>query len=107
MLDKVVIANRGEIALRILRACRELDIKTVAVHGTFSNPYVALEPRRRARDAMLVALGRGDQATYVALARQYQVTYVLAHTVARIPSSMPDGLKPVFTSGPLAVYRIP
>ncbi len=33
MLDKVVIANRGEIALRILRACKELDIKTVAVHS--------------------------------------------------------------------------
>ncbi len=37
MLDKVVIANRGEIALRILRACRELDIKTVAVHSTVDN----------------------------------------------------------------------
>jgi acetyl-CoA carboxylase biotin carboxylase subunit len=33
ILDKVLIANRGEIALRILRACKELDIQTIAVHS--------------------------------------------------------------------------
>ena len=33
MLEKIVIANRGEIALRILRACKELGIKTVATYS--------------------------------------------------------------------------
>ena len=31
---KILIANRGEIALRIIRACHELGIKTVAIHST-------------------------------------------------------------------------
>ena len=33
MFEKILIANRGEIALRIQRACRELDIKTVVVYS--------------------------------------------------------------------------
>ena len=34
MFEKILIANRGEIALRIHRACREMGIETVAVHST-------------------------------------------------------------------------
>ena len=37
MFKKILIANRGEIALRIIRACREMGIKTVAVHSTADN----------------------------------------------------------------------
>ena len=49
MFEKVLIANRGEIALRIHRACREMGIKTVAVHSTAD------------ADAMHVKLGDEDR----------------------------------------------
>ena len=51
MLDKVLIANRGEIALRILRACKELGIHTVAVH---SKPDEALMHVKMADESVCI-----------------------------------------------------
>lgn len=51
MLEKVVIANRGEIALRILRACHELGIKTVALYSTVDRDLL---PVRLAGEAICI-----------------------------------------------------
>ncbi len=40
MFSKVLIANRGDVALRVLRACKELNIKTVAIHSTADNDAI-------------------------------------------------------------------
>jgi len=55
MINKILIANRGEIALRILRACRKLGIKTVAIHSDVDRqlPHVKLADES-------VCIGPGD-----------------------------------------------
>ena len=62
MFRKVLIANRGEMALRILRACREMGIATVAVHSTADADGDACPPRRRER---LRRPGRRPQSSYL------------------------------------------
>lgn len=59
MLDKVVIANRGEIALRILRACHELGIKTVAVYSTVDRDLL---PVRLADEAICIGPAPSPQS---------------------------------------------
>ncbi len=63
MFEKLLIANRGEIALRIVRACRELDIATVAVHSEadqeslhvrFADEAVCIGPARAAQSYLKV-----------------------------------------------------
>jgi len=80
MLNKVVIANRGEIALRILRACRELGIKTVAVHST--------------ADADLMHVRLADEAVCIGPASSAQ-SYLSSHAIisaAEVTNA--DGIHP-------------
>ena len=80
MLNKVVIANRGEIALRILRACRELGIKTVAVHST--------------ADADLMHVRLADEAVCIGPASSAE-SYLSSHAIisaAEVTNA--DGIHP-------------
>ena len=59
MIKKILIANRGEIALRILRACKEMDIKTVAVHSTVDRN---LKHVRLADEAICIGPGPSSES---------------------------------------------
>lgn len=68
MLRRVLIANRGEIALRILRACREMNIETVAVYSTADENTLAASLATQslcigpARAAVITAIQRLDRS---------------------------------------------
>ena len=59
MFDKILIANRGEIALRVIRACREMGIKSVAVHSTADSDAMHV---RMADEAVCIGPPPGGQS---------------------------------------------
>ncbi len=59
MFDKILIANRGEIALRVIRACREMGIKSVAVHSTADADAMHV---RMADEAICIGPAKGSES---------------------------------------------
>ena len=55
MLNKVLVANRGEIAVRIIRACREMNIRTVAIYSEADKDSFHT---KLADEAICVGIGR-------------------------------------------------
>ena len=65
MFEKILIANRGEIALRVMRTCREMGIRSVAVHS----PVDALSPHCLAADEVVALAGDEPAASYLSIAQ--------------------------------------
>ncbi|WP_037587015.1 acetyl-CoA carboxylase biotin carboxylase subunit [Stenoxybacter acetivorans] len=80
MLKKILIANRGEIALRVLRACRELDIDTVAVHSEAD------------RDALYVKLA--DESVCIGPANSTQSYLSIPSIIAAAEVTSADAIHP-------------
>jgi len=74
----------------------------------WSNPYIDLQPRAQARDAMFNALDGGDSAAFRELAQRYGVTFVITESPrsARYDAKTPSDLELVLAAGSRRVYRV-
>ncbi|HSU27549.1 MAG TPA: biotin carboxylase N-terminal domain-containing protein, partial [Chitinophagaceae bacterium] len=80
MFKKILIANRGEIALRVLRTCREMGIKTVAVYSTAD------------RDSLHVRFA--DEAVCIGKPQSADSYLNIAHLMAAVEITNADAIHP-------------
>lgn len=80
MFNKVLIANRGEVALRIIRACKELGIKTVAVYST--------------EDANTLPVRMADEAVCIGPAPANQSYLIVSNIIAAAVNTGADAIHP-------------
>ena len=89
MFDKILIANRGEVALRIMRAARELGVKTVAVYST--------------EDADTYPVRYADEAVCIGPAPATQSYLVMSNIIAAAQITGAVATAPLIPSGWLCV----
>ena len=80
MFSKVLVANRGEVALRVMRACRELGVKTVAVHST--------------EDADTYPVRYADEAVCIGPAQANKSYLVMANIIAAAKNTGAEAIHP-------------
>lgn len=80
MFDKVLIANRGEVALRVMRACKELGVKTVAVYST--------------EDADTYPVKYADEAVCIGPAQANQSYLVMSNIIAAAKNTGAQAIHP-------------
>ena len=86
MFEKILIANRGEIALRVIRACKEMGISTVAIHSTADSDAMHVIERWRRPD-----FDHLEHETWVEDPKFYTKPW----TFKRVFTHMPTGQQPM------------
>ncbi len=80
MFNKILIANRGEVALRIMRACKELGVKTVAVYST--------------EDADTYPVQYADEAVCIGPAQANKSYLIMANIIAAAKTTGAEAVHP-------------